>query len=146
MGVLYDLILAADDEVESMVDFMSIPPENMICTKILDPVTVAQLYVILLGGDIDRAIDQYVTPVLSAHDDELTIYRLPDEFVARLMLLSADNLKHVAQAWFKTDEIQLHRKYFDTNETWLRELLDDMQKLALRALHSKKHLFLRCTV
>jgi hypothetical protein len=64
------------------------------------------------------------------------LYRFPTSFVDLLCVMDNHTLKSVVPIWSKTAEIE----HFGTRE--VEEILSNLQRLALEAKHSNRHLFL----
>ncbi len=142
MGLVFDLILADDIDLERMVSFATFPEMDIISTKILDPVTLAQLHVVTMNRSYEE-VEEHYTPILEGGLDGPCILVLPTEFVFHLADLNDSELEQVVQNWSDTEEIQMHE---ELTETWVQTLVRDIQRLASRAKLSKKKLFLRCSL
>ena len=144
MGVVFDLILADDTDLERMVSFAAFPEVDIISTKILDSVALAQLHAIVMKTSYDEVIGYYEAAIFEGGIDGPWIFNpLTDELVSKLTNLSDSELEQVVQAWADTEEIQIHE---ELTEAWVRTLVRDIQRLAHRAKLTKKKLFLRCSL
>lgn len=141
MGVTFTLILAHEDDLEKTLIWSAFPEPDMIFTKMLDPVTFAELHVILLHTATDATIDRYLMNVLEGSEDGPWITSIPDEFISRLACLEDVERQQVAHLWAMTEEIRI-LKLRDA-KTFIQELLKDMQILAIRAILLDKKLYLR---
>jgi hypothetical protein len=141
MGVLHDLILADEDDLEKILSFAQFSDADVISTKILDPVTFAQLHAILLVTEYESIADLYLNPIAEGGEDGPWITLVPPEFVAKLAQLEAAEFQRVALEWAATEEITIWK--FQNIASFVHALLTDMQNLAQRALTTNKKLFLR---
>lgn len=140
MGVVFDLILADHADVERMVSFAAFPEMDIISTKILDPVTLAQLHAAAMNRSYE-VVEAHYTPIFEAGLDGPWVIVLPDEFIFRLADLNDSELDQVSRVWADTEEIQMHK---ELTEDWVQTLVRDIQRLASRAKLAQKYLFLRC--
>lgn len=140
-----DLFLAGTDEVETLVEY-TIPKENILLAKnILDELKVAQLQIIVMSGDLIEIMRAYDPAFVISEEEGPWVYKWPDEFVSRLAQLNAEELKHAAHEWYQIEDIQLLPVLFD-DETYIYELLQQIQQFAVRAVNLKKHLFVLCSI
>jgi hypothetical protein len=83
----------------------------------------------------------WVFPVTEVEESAM-VYKWPDEFVARLAQLNAEELKQAAHAWY---HIQIEdNPNLLGDETGLYKLLQEVQEFAIRAVNLKKYLYVLC--
>lgn len=140
MGVLHDLILAGDDDLEKILSGW-LPEEDYISAKFLDPVAFGQLHAILTKTVYDNLTNPYLTPFNDDNEDGPWITLVSQEFITTLAELEAPERQRVALEWATVEEITLWK--FPDTESLVAALLTDMQNLARRALLHNKKLFLR---
>jgi hypothetical protein len=147
MSVISDLyLLDGDDEVPHLFgdeDVRLIPPkENILPVNgMLESLYIAQLYTIILSGDFTETLDKF--PWIFFDGDEeagAAVYKWPDEFVARLAQLNAEELKQAAHAWYHIED----NPNFFGDETGLYKLLQEVKEFAIRAVNLKKYLYVLC--
>ena len=97
MGVTFDIVLADGAELDQIAAFAPLPSTNTISTKILDPVTVAQLGALILHISYEETIRPFDDdPAFDGGDDGPWIYALPGDLVAGLADLTDVELKRAA--------------------------------------------------
>ncbi|MBZ0321135.1 MAG: hypothetical protein K8L91_32270 [Anaerolineae bacterium] len=140
MGVTFTLILAHEDDLERTLIWDGFPESDIVFTKMLDAVTMADVHILLLGGELDATIDRYLTNVLESDADQW-VCEIPCEFVAALARLEDVERRRVGRLWTEYEEITILK--LPNAEAFIQELLKDMQILAIRALLENKKLYLR---
>lgn len=141
MGVTFTLILAHEDDLEKTLIWMGFPEPDMIFTKILDPVTMAEVHGLVLNSEYEATVDLYSESVLEVSEDGPWITLIPDEFISGLARLEDVERQRIAHLWLDTQHISFIK--LPNAESFMQELLKDMQILAIRALLENKKLYLR---
>lgn len=136
MGVVFDLIMADDTEVEKIVTFAPFPISDVISTKILDPVTLAKLQAITMRKTFEEIIAHYEVPIFEG-DDGPWIYNVLNEFISNLIQLDDTELKRIAHDWTSTEEIQIRH----LDGAFVEELVKDIYMLAVRTNFLKRKYF-----
>jgi hypothetical protein len=130
MGLLTDFFVATRAEV--LAFDMSKSPSDCFPThqvKGIDPIKVATLHTILVGGDLDdtEAVVLRVPPdVRHLGDGEVAIFEVPREVVHGLAGLTAGRAAEVGEAWLATEEFEGHGWESDEFDAWFKELREFM--------------------
>lgn len=146
MGVLFDLVIADEGAAEAvgraerLFDHFRVLP-----TKILDHVTLDQLFLLIDSGSVDIG-SWWEVPLFE--EEELVVHQLPPYFVERLACLPENERADLARRWGQTEELQhfyeMYQRSTEAKLAEVRDLLDELCGFSLEATESGKCIFLRC--
>ncbi len=142
MGVTFTLILANEDDLEKTLIWDGFPEPDMIYTKILDPVTLADLHILLLGGEEEATVDRYLMNVLESDADQW-VCELPAEFIRVFARIEDTERRRIGRLWMRSFEVSFKYDKVANPEAFVQEFLKDIQILAIRALLENKKIYLR---
>jgi hypothetical protein len=146
MGVTYSLIIGESDTVASLHPF-HMPESDAIITKVLDPVTFAQLHAIVMRcayGDVVNIYLENPVHVLDPDHEWFWVYEVPSAFVTRLANLPDDEVARVALAFGHTEEMNWVKLNWNLTDAWIHNLLTGIRTLCNRAIQQNQQVFLFC--
>jgi hypothetical protein len=138
MGILTDLILATEEELEAVGnDDVPIDVLPGVEAKGMGLVDFISLHAILTRQETDPVVTAFPA-VRALSEDGPWLNRLPDDLVARLAACDDADLHRIATEWSQTEELQRG----DWQHGELLSRLEEMKALAQRALIEQKPLHL----
>ena len=134
MSVLADIYISRDDEA---VKYDTTPDQftDRAQYKGMTPLEVSMLWSIMQGTEWDVALMDEFPCLLQIGGGEHLIHKFPAEMVSELSKLSPDRAATVSAAWAATEELRCSPED-------IRPTVDDMVRLAGRALESGRSMFL----
>lgn len=139
MGVLSDLIIASEGEIQSVLKSPAPLKEfDGADVKGLDTVKLGTLHELLLGTAYDEVEDAYNTEVAAAGRDGPWLFKILPVLVQALAPLSGESLAECAQKWGSTEEFSID----GIGPAEAHQLLEILSDLALRSISLRKNLYL----
>jgi len=134
MSILADIYISRDDEA---LKYDTTPEQftDRAQYKGMTPLEVSMLWSIMQGIEWDVALMDEFPCLLQLQGGERLIHKFPAEMVSALSKLSSDRAGTVTAAWAATEQLSC-------SPDDIRPAIDDMVRLAGRALDSGKSMFL----
>jgi hypothetical protein len=138
MGVLSDLVLAADADIPRIAD-SSVPSEEFdgIDVKGVDTIKLGMLHSLLTGRDFEELLPEY-DPVHEASSDGPWVFRVPRELTTGLVNLTDSEFENLVDRWASTEEFELDGAPREA----VAEVLREIQTLARAGVASSREMFL----